>query len=94
MGLRSGQLFANPIPEEHEIPNDEIQEIIKDAVKAAEKEASGRDVTPWILADIMKRTQGRSIKANRGLIMNNAVMGAQVAVALAKLEGSGHSIGF
>jgi pseudouridine-5'-phosphate glycosidase len=95
LGLTSGQLFANPIPKEYEIPNEEIQDIIKASVKAAEKASSGKDVTPFILNDILKRTGGKSIEANRGLIMNNAVMGAKVAVELAKLEeGSGHSYGF
>ncbi|KAI5816295.1 IdgA domain-containing protein [Pyronema omphalodes] len=88
LGLTSGQLFANPIPSEFEIPNSEIQSIIKSAVSAAEAAgASGKDNTPFILADILRRTEGRSIKANRGLILNNAKMGAQVAVELSKLEG-------
>ncbi|CCX29982.1 Similar to Pseudouridine-5' acc. no. Q01RY8 [Pyronema omphalodes CBS 100304] len=95
LGLTSGQLFANPIPSEFEIPNSEIQSIIKSAVSAAESAgASGKDNTPFILADILRRTEGRSIKANRGLILNNAKMGAQVAVELSKLEGSDRSYGF
>ncbi|KAF8534280.1 Indigoidine synthase A like protein-domain-containing protein [Trichophaea hybrida] len=89
-GLTSGQLFANPIPKEFEIPNEEIQDIIKASVAAAEGVSSGKDVTPFILNDILKRTLGRSIKANRGLILNNAEMGAKVAVELAKLEGTPH----
>jgi len=96
LGLTSGQLFTNPIPAEYEIPNAEIQSIIADSVKAAESQSSGKDVTPFILNDILQRTGGRSIAANRGLILNNAVMGAKVAVELAELEGNGseHSVGF
>ncbi|KAA8894309.1 Indigoidine synthase A like protein-domain-containing protein [Sphaerosporella brunnea] len=89
LGLTSGQLFANPIPKEYEIPNEEIQDIIKVSVEAAETASTGNDVTPFILADILKRTAGRSIEANRGLIMNNAMMGAKVAMELAKLEEEG-----
>ena len=88
MGLKSGQLLCNPIPEEYEIPHEQISQIIADAVKAAEGKASGKDVTPYILADILKRTGGKSIHCNRALLVNNAAMGGRVAAALAKLEGS------
>lgn len=96
LGLTSGHLFTNPIPAAYEIPNEEIQSIIAESVKVAEGKSSGKDVTPFILNDILKRTGGRSIEANRGLILNNAAMGAKVAVELARLEGtgSGNSAGF
>ncbi|KAI5840930.1 Indigoidine synthase A like protein-domain-containing protein [Tricharina praecox] len=89
LGLTSGHLFTNPIPAAYEIPNEEIQSIIAESVKVAEGKSSGKDVTPFILNDILKRTGGRSIEANRGLILNNAAMGAKVAVELARLEGTG-----
>lgn len=82
-------MFANPIPAEHEIPHHEIQQSIDAAVAAAEKQSgglSGKDVTPFILGDILARTGGRSIRANRALVLNNAAMGARVAVELARLE--------
>ena len=94
LGLTSGQIFANPIPEAYEIPNEEIQEIISQSIAHAEHNATGRDVTPFILKDILERTAGRSIIANRGLVLNNVTMGAKVALELAKLEGSGNSYGF
>jgi len=80
MNLTSGQFFANPIPKEYEIPHEEIKGIIDDAVKSAESKASGADITPFILNDILERTQGRSVEANRHLIINNVVMGAKIAV--------------
>jgi pseudouridine-5'-phosphate glycosidase len=94
MNLTSGQFFANPIPKEYEIPHEEIKSIIDEAVKSAESKASGADITPFILNDILGRTQGRSIEANRHLIINNVAMGAKIAVELAQLEGSAHPIGF
>ena len=81
-------MFANPIPAEHEIPHHEIQRSIDAAVAAAETQGgpSGKDVTPFILGDILARTGGRSIRANRALVLNNAAMGARVAVELARLD--------
>lgn len=86
LGLTSGQLFCNPIPKEFEIPHEEISTIIADAVRDAEGKATGKDVTPFILADILKRTNGKSIHCNRALLVNNAAMGGRVAKALSKLE--------
>lgn len=88
MGLTSGQFFANPIPKADEIPYGEIQDIISAAIIEAEKNVKGKDITPYILGNIKKRTEGRSIRSNRALVLNNAKMGANVAVELVKLEGS------
>ncbi|KAI5797907.1 Indigoidine synthase A like protein-domain-containing protein [Peziza echinospora] len=87
LGLTSGQFFANPIPAKDEIPKEEIAEIINTAVEMARKDgATGKDNTPYILDRIKTDSKGRSIKANRALILNNARVGAEVAVALSELE--------
>lgn len=95
LGLTSGQLFCNPIPAEHEIPASEIADIISNAIERARKAgAIGKDNTPYILDRIKKDSKGRSIGANKALVMDNARKGAQIAVALAELEGSANRIGF
>ncbi|KAI5807123.1 Indigoidine synthase A like protein-domain-containing protein [Geopyxis carbonaria] len=92
LGLQSGQLFTNPVPLSHEIPHEAITDIIAAAVqKARDDGVSGKDVTPYILSDILQRTGGKSIECNRALLVNNASMGAKVAVELAKLEGGGRN---
>jgi len=95
LGLTSGQLFCNPIPKEHEIPMLEITAIITEAVEKARQEGvTGKDNTPYILARIKEKSGGNSIPANKALVMDNARMGAQVAVELAVLETLVGRIGF
>ncbi|KAF8475852.1 Indigoidine synthase A like protein-domain-containing protein [Kalaharituber pfeilii] len=87
MGLTSGQLFCNPIPTEFEIPKSEMADIISAAIKKAEKEgAKGKDNTPYILDRIKKDSKGRSIPANKALVLNNAQVGAEMAIALADVH--------
>lgn len=78
--MKAAHLVANPIPTEHEIPNEEIDQIIQQALKE-EKEAGvkGKDSTPFLLARIVELTEGRSLEANLELVYNNAVLGAKIA---------------
>lgn len=95
MGLDSGQLFANPIPHEFEIPKSEIANIITRAVDAATLTGiTGKDNTPFILNRIKEETKGRSLPANRALVLDNVRVGAKIAVELSKMEGSAGRIGF
>ena len=82
MGLKGGVVVANPIPQEAEIAAGEIAPIIAAAVKAAdEKGIAGKELTPFLLAEIAGVTQGRSLAANIALAKNNARVGAAIAVA-------------
>lgn len=82
IGFDGGILVANPIPKDQEIPSEEINEIIEQAL-AEEKAAGvkGKDSTPFLLAKIVELTEGRSLEANINLVYNNAKVGAQIAVA-------------
>lgn len=80
LGLTAGILVANPIPEEDEIPHEEIDAIITQALKE-EKAAGvkGKDSTPFLLGKIVELTEGRSLETNIALVYNNAKVGAQIA---------------
>lgn len=85
LDLQAGTLIANPIPQEYEIPNEEIEKIIDQAI--AEQDAAGvhgKDSTPFLLAKIVELTQGRSLETNIQLVYNNAKLGAEIAVAYQK----------
>lgn len=87
LNLKGGVLISNPIPKEAEIPNEVIERPIKKALKEAEeKNIHGKDITPFLLKTICDETKGESLKANIALIYNNAKIGAQIAVAYAKLN--------
>jgi pseudouridylate synthase len=43
----------------------------------------GQDVTPFVLAFIHRETDGESVRVNKRLIVENAALAAEVAVAAA-----------
>ena len=87
LGLTTGISIANPIPAADEIPADEIGAFIDEALTELEvRGVKGQDVTPFLLARIVERTQGRSLLANLALVRNNAFTAAQVAVEYASMR--------
>jgi pseudouridylate synthase len=83
LGL-GGLLVCVPVPEAEALPGD----VARDAVERAVREADaagihGPATTPWLLARIAEITDGESIRANTALIVNNARMAGELAVALA-----------
>jgi pseudouridylate synthase len=85
LGISGGLAVACPIPAEDEIPADEINHIIEQALTDA-RGVSGKDVTPLLLARIVEMTGGASLAANIALVKNNARVGAQVAAEYAALR--------
>lgn len=87
VGLKSGILVTNPVPTEYEIPHEEIDGIIQQALRE-EKAAgiSGKDSTPFLLAKIVELTEGRSLDTNIQLVYNNAKLGAEIAVAYQSIK--------
>ena len=84
LGLPGAVIVANPIPEAEEIPASEIEPVIAAALAEADRRGiRGKDVTPFLLAQIAQATLGRSLKANIALVKNNAKVAAEIAVALA-----------
>ncbi|TQN60032.1 pseudouridine-5'-phosphate glycosidase [Agrobacterium tumefaciens] len=83
LGIDGGMLVANPVPEEDEIPREEMEIYINRAISHAERDdISGKEVTPYLLGDIFRLTDGRSLETNIALVRNNAQLAAEIAVAL------------
>ena len=86
MGLPGGQLIANPIPADAEIPAAELAPIIATAQADAMRGGiTGKGVTPYRLQRIFELTKGRSLEANIALVRNNARLAAQIALKLPEL---------
>jgi len=84
LGLPGGLLVTVPIPAEDEIPAQEIEPAIAQAVAEAEQRGlRSAEVTPFLLSRIAELTGERSLRANIALLKNNARAAAQIAVALA-----------
>lgn len=87
LGLTTGISIANPIPVADEIPADEIGAFIEEALNELNvRGVSGQDVTPFLLAHIVERTEGRSLLANLALVRNNAATAAQIAVEYTRMQ--------
>jgi pseudouridine-5'-phosphate glycosidase len=84
LGLKGGALIGNPVPEPDEIPADEMETHIAAALADADSEGvTGKAVTPYVLDRIYRLTEGRSLKTNVALVVNNAKLAAELARAMA-----------
>lgn len=80
LGLPGGQLIANPIPGDAEIPRKVMEPVIERALSDAETHGIiGKSVTPYLLQRVYELTEGRSLTANIALVLNNAALAAQIA---------------
>ncbi|WLD56979.1 pseudouridine-5'-phosphate glycosidase [Salinispirillum sp. LH 10-3-1] len=83
MGLDGGVVVANPIPAEYAMPKSVIDGAIAQALQELEEQGvSGKASTPFLLARVAELTGGSSLDANIQLVLNNARLGADIAMAL------------
>lgn len=86
MGLGSGMLVANPIPEEYSMAPDVINQAIDQAVAECESNGvHGKATTPFLLARVAELTGGNSLASNIQLVYNNARLAALTAKAYCQL---------
>lgn len=84
LGYPGGLVIANPVPEDHAMPRERIDAAIAQALaEAAAQGIAGKASTPFLLARVAELTGGQSLAANIALVLNNARLAAQVAVAFA-----------
>jgi pseudouridylate synthase len=87
LGGGSGMVLAQPVPAEDELPAGLHDRLLAEGLAlVAERRVVGKDVTPALLAHFHEGSGGASLATNRALVVANAALAAQVAVALA---GSG-----
>lgn len=84
MGL-GGALVCVPVPEADGLADDVARDAVERAVAEAEAaRVAGPALTPWLLARIAELTDGASVRANTALIVNNARIAGELAVALGR----------
>ncbi len=89
MGLSGSVLIANPVPADREIPAEEMEKHIQDALEAAnKKKIIGKDLTPFLLKYLAENTGGESLDTNMALIKHNAKAGALIAIDYAGMAES------
>jgi len=78
-----GAVLAQPCPPDVAVPATEFDAWLSEAESAARAAgATGAKVTPFLLARLAELSGGRTLTANRALIVANARLAAEVAVAL------------
>jgi pseudouridine-5'-phosphate glycosidase len=83
VGLKSAILVCQPIPAQHAIPNTEIAPVLEQVSnEVRDKKIGGQQVTPYELKRVNELTNGRSLRSNLALLLNNAQLAARLARAL------------
>ena len=89
LGMAGGLIIGNPVPEADAIPSDEIDQFIDEAIaEMDQKKITGKNTTPFLLARVAEKTAGRSLDTNIKLVLNNAALAAQIAVAYSEIDSA------
>ncbi len=87
LGLQASLLVVAPCPETHALPTEEVNQCVMEAqMEADELGVSGKDLTPYLLNHLAQRTHGRSLAANRALLLNNARIAAEISRSYSILQ--------
>jgi pseudouridine-5'-phosphate glycosidase len=89
LGLTNAILVFNPIPQEDEISNEEVEgwkthsnQDLKESGK------SGKEVTPYLLSRMAFHSGNRTVKSNRSLLENNVLLATQIGLEIEKLSNA------
>lgn len=86
LGIVSGLVVANPLPEGEQVDPDLHDEVLAEGLRlASAQNVTGKDVTPFLLDHFHRASGGASLIANERIIVRNAELAARIAVAHARL---------
>jgi pseudouridylate synthase len=90
VGLAGGLVIANPIPEPFAMPAEVLDRATEQALAEARTQGiGGNALTPFLLARVNALTGGDSLRSNIELVLNNARLAADVAVAYSLMPEPG-----
>lgn len=83
LGRREALLVVQPPPANVALGAEELDQAIRESLAEARAAGiRGPGTTPFLLAAVERRTEGRSLRANVALLESNAALAARIAVAL------------
>ena len=90
-GMRSGQmagiLFVNPPPAESAMPKEEVEKFIEAAMAEATKQGiKGKSATPFLLQEVARLSEGKTLRANVDLLISNARLAGRISAAYRDLR--------
>lgn len=81
--LERGLVVAHPVPPDYELPPGEVEGWLREGLARADAEGSvGKSITPFLLNHLSRASGGRTLEANRALLLANAKLGGELAVQL------------
>lgn len=87
LGVEQGLVVANPVDEDRQLDPQLHDEVLADGLQQLRQRGiSGKDVTPFLLALFHERTEGASLRVNIDLVLSNARLAGQIAVAAAPAQ--------
>jgi pseudouridine-5'-phosphate glycosidase len=89
LGLTNAILVFNPIPQEDEISNEEVEgwkSLSNQDLRESGK--SGKEVTPYLLSRMAFHSSNRTVKSNRSLLENNVLLATQIGLEIEKLSNA------
>jgi pseudouridine-5'-phosphate glycosidase len=82
--LPGAVVLAQPVDDRNALDRDEMERALSEGLALAQaRGVAGKAVTPFLLDHLRKATGGRSLVANRVLIVANARLAGEVAASLA-----------
>lgn len=86
LNLSTGMIIGVPVPEDEALEPEMIESAISTATDEAHKAGvTGSAVTPFVLSRVAALTDFASLHANKALLVNNARVAGDIAVALANI---------
>lgn len=81
----AGVVVAQPLPPGDALPPEELEQMLQTVERrAASQRIIGKELTPFLLAGLAELSGGRTLEANRQLLLANARLAARIACVLAE----------
>ncbi|MGN6088574.1 MAG: pseudouridine-5'-phosphate glycosidase [Actinomycetales bacterium] len=85
LGVEQGLVIANPVDEDRQLDRDLHDQVLAAALtRMRERGIRGKDVTPFLLSEFHEQTHGASLRVNIDLVLSNARLAGEIAVAAAR----------
>lgn len=83
LGLTGAILVTVPVPEGSAMGSAEVESMLSEALTLADQRGvKGKEVTPFLLSELSRRSEGRTLQSNIALLENNARIAAEIATAI------------
>ena len=83
LGIQTALLVTVPVPVEAEVSTSSLEKLLDESLNDAEASSvTGRELTPFLLARLVERSTGATLRSNIALLENNARVATRIATAL------------